>query len=114
MLVPMFAPITIGMAIFTVMTENRKFYLVRILDNLGEKLWIHCSVLKNHNLPFEATIETTTVVQVDELWTKTVNKTPIINPTIGLDNKSLSEKTEPEKVRKEKSYLGYVHFAPKT
>ena len=36
------------------------------------------------------------MVHVDELCTSTVNRTPIINPTMGLDSSPL-EKTDPEK-----------------
>ena len=57
MLVPMFAPITIGMAVLTSKTS----------------------------LETKATI---TVVHVEELCTRTVKSTPIINPTIGLVNVS--------------------------
>ena len=57
MLVPIFAPMTIGIAVRTSTT---------LLD----------------------TNATITVVQVDELWTSTVNRTPIISPTIGLVNVS--------------------------
>ena len=64
MLVPMLAPITMGMAILTEMMP-------------------------------EATMDTTTVVQVEELCTNTVKSTPIIKPTIGLDRRALPWNTEP-------------------
>lgn len=64
---------------------------------------------KNKNLEFEknenlrnlknllllATIVTTIEVDVDELWTSTVTRTPIIKPTTGFCNNSLSWKKRP-------------------
>ena len=36
-----------------------------------------------------------TLVQVDELWTRTVKRTPIIRPTTGLVRRALLWKTLP-------------------
>ena len=49
-------------------------------------------------LPLE-TIETITEVQVEELWTKTVNKIPIISPTIGLASNGFPWNMEPVKMK---------------
>ena len=45
-------------------------------------------------LPLE-TIATTMAVVVDELWRRTVPKTPIMRPAIGFFTTSLLEKTSP-------------------
>jgi hypothetical protein len=42
-------------------------------------------------------MDTITEVQVDELWTSTVNITPIISPTTGFVRSSLFWKMEPVK-----------------
>lgn len=43
----------------------------------------------------DATIVTAIEVDVDELWTRTVTKTPIISPTIGFFSRSLFDITLP-------------------
>ena len=43
-------------------------------------------------------MDTMTEVQVEELWTKTVKRTPIMSPTTGLFKRSFVAKTLPKKI----------------
>ena len=56
-------------------------------------------ILSHNNLLPLDTIETITDVQVEELWTKTVNKIPIISPTIGLASNGFPWNMEPVKMK---------------
>ena len=59
-------------------TQNRNFKTFIIISEIqGDSPWFR-------NLPPLDTSDTITDVQVEELWTRTVKRTPIINPTTGL------------------------------
>ena len=47
------------------------------------------------SLPPLATMDTMTEEQVEELWTRTVKRTPTMRPTIGLEMRTLSWNIEP-------------------
>lgn len=68
--VPMLAPITMGMACRTLITDKDRSYSL-----------IRCVVTTL--LQSDPTIVTTIEVDVDEDWTRTVTRTPIMRPTIG-------------------------------
>ena len=74
-LVPTLAPITIGIAVLTCNTDKKINHEIESAD----------LILIGHLLPLE-TIETITDVQVEELWTSTVKRIPIIRLTIGFDS----------------------------
>lgn len=57
--------------------------------------WYKCFIASVLNLLSAATMLTTMEVLVDELWTRTVERTPIITPQIGLLRSSLLRNTSP-------------------
>ena len=75
MLVPMLAPITIGMAVAIFNPKYSQSY--NAVCYIKEFFAYFCSLRPDE------TIDTITEVQVDELCTKTVNMIPIMRPTTG-------------------------------
>lgn len=102
--VPMLAPITIGIACLTSKTEktDEQFIETTLVSLNWEwimSLWedlddFDFDYIVVHSLS-AATMLTTMDVLVDELWTRTVDKTPIITPQIGLLRSLLLLNTSP-------------------
>ena len=116
--VPMLAPITIGMARWTSRTKKKgpagmmlyhKGGTCMLADVISiacfQLLWcsgtIKCFIESVLNLLSAATMLTTMEVLVDELWTRTVERTPIITPQMGLLRSSLLRNTSPAALPKQ-------------
>ena len=83
---PIFAPIIIGIAVFTSTTEiSNEFLKIIFLNIYNDFICLdYIEPWRFRALPPLDTRDTITDVQVEELWTRTVKRTPIINPTTGL------------------------------